>query len=351
MKYIKLYEKFILEYLNISDIYTKYYSDIDKNTYNKIVKSDPTSFKDKVGIYVKWLINLYKHKSLKLEDLYKATEYLSLFHKFKHKLPIKDINKIKTLPELFKLVEPFSDTEEFIFDSEEERKLSGQFKEVFRNNTDRIIVPLTLKASKYFGKGTQWCTINEDMFEEYTENQDINNLDGNCLYIIYPIDSKNSKDRLQFSFSTRQFMNINDTPIDIYEFLESNKDIYSFFKKHFNCDIYLKTADDIIEEWCKSNDISIITDVFSLDIEDNIIEEWIDNEDDYVRILSFDIIISNIEIDENAMDNVYVEGFRFICKNEILFKKFISFLKDTYQNCEIDYENFNDKHIYKAFLS
>jgi len=48
-----------------------------------------------------------KQKNLKLEDLYKATKYLELFNAFKHKLPVKDIYSIKSLPELYLLVKPF----------------------------------------------------------------------------------------------------------------------------------------------------------------------------------------------------------------------------------------------------
>jgi hypothetical protein len=43
MRYLKLYEHFILEsVLTIEEIYTKYYRDIDRNIFDEIVKSDQT---------------------------------------------------------------------------------------------------------------------------------------------------------------------------------------------------------------------------------------------------------------------------------------------------------------------
>ena len=80
---MKKYINFILEKkinkIDLDIIYHKYYSNIDRNTFNKIVGSDPTSTIDGdlyMGKYSKWLINLFLNKKLKLEDLYKATEYL-----------------------------------------------------------------------------------------------------------------------------------------------------------------------------------------------------------------------------------------------------------------------------------
>jgi hypothetical protein len=247
MRYLKLYEHFILESVLTSDeIYAKYYSDIDRNEFDKIVKSDPTSKSNKVGKYSKWLLNLYKNNNLKLEDLYKATEYLTAFNLHQHKLPIKDINSIKSLPKLFNLVEPYIEKEEFTFSNDEERKLANQFKEIFRNNKYRIIIPLTLEASKYFGRNTEWCTTNTNMFKKYTKKQNPNNLDRNCLFILYTEDLKN---RLQFHFKSRQFMDVKDSKIDINQFFDTNQDIYNFFNNFLDVNNYL-TSNDI--EWTKS---------------------------------------------------------------------------------------------------
>lgn len=51
------------------------------------------------------MLTLYAKNNLKLEDLYKATEYLTDFDKYKAKLAKKDINQYKSLPDLFDVLE------------------------------------------------------------------------------------------------------------------------------------------------------------------------------------------------------------------------------------------------------
>ncbi len=214
---------------SIGFIYDKYYSSIKREDFDKIVESDPTSGKDKVGVHCKWLLDLYKYDRLLLEDLYKATEYLKIYQKFKHLIKA-DFKNLKSLLDLYVLVEPFEEKENAVFLNDEERKLKGQFKEVFKNSKYRIIIPLTLEASKYFGKGTQWCTVNTNQFNYYTKNQS-KNISIENLYIFF---TENLKDRLQFHFKNHQFMDVKDKLIDIIEFSKQNQDIYNFFDYNFS---------------------------------------------------------------------------------------------------------------------
>jgi hypothetical protein len=239
MKHIKYFHEFINEAVSdIESIYQKYYSDIDRVVYDKIVEADPTTvMKDnKQGVYVKWLIKLYKNNKLKLEDLYKATEYLTAFNMFKHKMANKDIMFYQSLPELFKEVEPFLEKEEAVFTNDEERRLAGQFKVVYTDDEYRIIIPLTLNASKYFGRDTEWCTLNTDMFKHYTKKQ-TEDITPYNLYILYTDDLD---ERLQFHFKEKQFMDIKDKEINQESFFEKHKDIYNFFNKYFKIDKYIK---------------------------------------------------------------------------------------------------------------
>ena len=92
----------------IDDLYRQpLFKDIPKETVLQIVKADPTANVDldRKGKYSNWLLTLYAKGNLKLEDLYKATEYLTDFDRFKHKLEKKDINQYKSLPELFDAIE------------------------------------------------------------------------------------------------------------------------------------------------------------------------------------------------------------------------------------------------------
>jgi hypothetical protein len=197
---------------------------------------------NKQGVYVKWLIKLYKSNKLKLEDLYKATEYLTAFNMFKHKMVNKDIMFYTSLPDLFKVVEQFLEKEEAFFANDEERRLAGQFKVVYTDDEYRIIIPLTLNASKYFGRGTQWCTLNMDMFKKYTKKQ-TEDITPYNLYILYTDDLD---ERLQFHFKEKQFMDIKDKEINQESFFEKHKDIYNFFNKYFKIDKYIK---DLSIKW------------------------------------------------------------------------------------------------------
>jgi hypothetical protein len=171
MKHLIYFEDYLFEaIMDIDTIYNKYYTNFDRNTFDKIIEVDPTTVtKDKkLGMYSKWLLKLHISKKLKLEDLYKATEYLTAFNQFKHKVSDKDINSYSSLVDIFKEVEPFLAKKDMNFANDEEKKLAGQFKEIFRNEKYRIIIPLTLKSSQYFGRGTEWCTTKKDNFEDYT---------------------------------------------------------------------------------------------------------------------------------------------------------------------------------------
>jgi hypothetical protein len=325
------------------DVYKKHYSDLDKTVFDKIIKADPTTKLYKVGKYSKWLLNLFKQKNLKLEDLYKATEYLSAFDLHKHKLYIKDINLIKSLPMLFKLVEPFLEKEEYRFSNDEERKLAGQFKEVFRNDYYRIIVPITLDASKYFGRDTEWCTLHTDMFISYTINQDINNLDGNCLYILYT--ENNLDDRLQFHFKTRQFMDVNDSPIEnITKFFDDNLDIKNFFEKTFNIKPWLIVPDILIPEECVKYGLNCISGQSPM-----LMDEYA-NEDFDWKSVEYDIILGrDFNYDEHPMDGSSIIDFSFVPRNDEVYRKFIAMLEDIYKNVNIEVSK--DYGIYYIELS
>ena len=232
MKYILDFNNFSLNEgkLDSQTIYNTYYKDIDAGVYRDIIESDPTSKNNVNGKYTKWLLELHRNGRLKKEDYYKATAYLKAFHDFNRKFPIKDINQIKSIQDLFKMVKDYVVKEEESFGEDvntEEYKLKGQFKEVFKTDEYRVIVPLTLKASQYFGRETEWCTTHENNFKHYTRNQTVNNLDKNCLYIMY---SEDSEEKLQFHFGEMQFMDYTDMPIYIVDFFEEHPELGKFFE-------------------------------------------------------------------------------------------------------------------------
>jgi hypothetical protein len=95
MKLINVLETLLLE-ATPEEIYNKYYNDIPFDTFKKLVSSDPASKLsgdriDKIGPYSKILLNIFRNGNMKMEDLPKATEYLTYVYKHKVSLDIKNI--------------------------------------------------------------------------------------------------------------------------------------------------------------------------------------------------------------------------------------------------------------------
>jgi hypothetical protein len=240
----------ICEAATLDDIYVKYYSDIDRGIFNKIVSSDPTWREDKpnkMGKFGKWLLKLWVNRKLMLEDLYKATEYLSYFVKYNNRIEVKDINKYHSLPELYNIVKVFMDNPEIATsNSDEVRRIKEGADKVFENGEWLVIVPHTKEASCYYGKGTQWCTAAEqshNMFDHY-------NNQGN-LYINI---RKSDGEKFQFHFESGSFMDATDTPIEspVYDTIGFGYSILDYYKENLSSDHFNKLVETKIE--VNSND-------------------------------------------------------------------------------------------------
>ena len=240
----------ICEAATLDDIYVKYYSDIDRGIFNKIVSSDPTWREDKpnkMGKFGKWLLKLWVNKKLMLEDLYKATEYLSYFIKYNNRIEVKDINKYHSLQELYNIIKVFMDNPEIATsNSDEVRRIKEGADKVFENGEWLVIVPHTKEASCYYGKGTQWCTAAEqshNMFDHY-------NSQGN-LYINI---RKSDGEKFQFHFESGSFMDATDTPIEspVYDTIGFGYSILDYYKENLSSDNFNKLVETKIE--VNSND-------------------------------------------------------------------------------------------------
>lgn len=251
---IRLNEKQLLgllvEAVSLDDIYVKYYSGIDRDIFNKIVSSDPTwreEKPDKMGKFGKWLLKLWVNRKLKLEDLYKAKEYLSYFIKYNNRIEIKDINKYSNLVDLYNVVKVFIDNPDVATsNSDEVRRIKEDAEKVYEDREWLVVVPHTQDASCYYGKGTQWCTAAErsnNMFDHYNDQ-------GN-LYINI---NKVSGEKYQFHFESDSFMDSTDSPIDspIYDTIGFGYGILDFYKDLLSTEHFNKLVETKIE--VNSND-------------------------------------------------------------------------------------------------
>ena len=196
----------LLEAASLGDVYQKYYNQIPEEEFRQIVSADPTSGEDKMGKYSKWLLALYTGGNLKLEDLYKATQYLTIFHKYKQKLQRKDIGQYKSLPDLYVEIKPYEDNTQAASHNEEIRQMKEGAEKVYEDAMWLIVVPHTKDAAIFYGKGTQWCTAatgSDNYFDYYNEQ--------GPLYINI---NKHTGRKYQFHFETQSFKNEQD--YDIY---------------------------------------------------------------------------------------------------------------------------------------
>jgi hypothetical protein len=203
----------------VEDIHAKYYAGMEPATFHQIVTTDPTSITrngetKKMGTYSKWLLKLFQDGKLLLEDLYKATEYLTMFDKLKAQKVVTgaeaDINRYGSLPDLFKQIKTIggagkaSEDENYLL-KDRYFIIQGEAEVFHEDERYLIVIPRSLKASQFYAHNTEWCTRFPDKYKEYSEQGD--------LYIIIDKHKLNTDDelrRMQFHFQSNQFMDMND---------------------------------------------------------------------------------------------------------------------------------------------
>ena len=252
---------------------------LSKEEFIALVNADPTTRtnnvdmdtadskelgKVKAGKYVQWLIKNYlaptterqpgdngyekevkQVKDTFMEDLYKVTEDLTKFERFKNKLPqeMRDINKLNPSA-LYDAVKDFDLT--LATTTKTERKSAPVHpgaKMLFDGPTWRVIEiedkgPVGKEAACFYGgqnKETRWCTSAPGLtyFERYIK-------DGPLYVIFKPDDTDVSpetglpKERYQFHFPSNQFMDRDDRQIDLVQYLNGPmSELKDFFKPEF----------------------------------------------------------------------------------------------------------------------
>ena len=256
---LKKLRKLIRE-ITSKDAWLNYYSDKTKypllngneelfNKINNIYTDNLNNFNK--GIFT-WLYNLIKNNNLKEEDFYKAKNYVTLFNKFINRIPkeSRDINKYKSLSDLYDVVKEFEGNEDAPTSKQDELRQikEKEVKKVFENGDWLVMIPLTERASCLIGKGTQWCTAadeSDNMFDNY-------NSDG-PLYVIV---NKDDNSKYQLHFESNQIMDENDRPVPATHFfdyiLANDNDVVDFFQGASEkfWDFILETSsDDMAEGW------------------------------------------------------------------------------------------------------
>jgi hypothetical protein len=252
---------------------------LSKKEFMDLVLADPTTRlnnvdietatseelgKIKAGSYVPWLVKHYlmpktesavgeysyerevkQAKEVFLEDLYKVTDDLKKFERFKGRLPkeMRDINKL-TPDQLYDAVKDFDLT--LATTTKAERKSAPVHpgaKLVFDGPNLRVIEiedkgQVGKEAACFYGGNnveTRWCTSapGASWFERYIK-------DGPLYVIFNPNDTDVSpntglpKNRYQFHFPSNQFMDKDDRQQDLVGLLNGPMiELKDFFKPEF----------------------------------------------------------------------------------------------------------------------
>ena len=185
-------------------------------------------------------------ENLFFEDLYKTSEDLEKFERFKRQIDQseRDINK-HTIDSLFELVKDFSlEKTKATKDDKKEAAKTYEYpgsKVIHRGPQWTVIEiedqgQLGKDAACFFGgynQETRWCTSAPGLsyFNTYIKQ--------GPLYVLLRNSSEGAdktglpKERFQFHFPSNQFMDINDRQIDLVGFLNENDELKELFKPEF----------------------------------------------------------------------------------------------------------------------
>jgi hypothetical protein len=217
----------------VDDIYEKYYKNIPRNVFDRIVKADPRTITNnniivKVGKYAKVLLNIYTIGNMpNLENLVEATRYLKII--YAKNLSV-DITKINEISDLYPIVKDYIVSVDMPINEILTHLSDDSYKLLHNGEKWMIFTPKTEQAAAYLGVSTTWCTTwgkycidpayksRDNYFKTY--NQD-------TIYIM--IDKQDEKNKYQFQFAQNEFRNSKDGMIDPKYFLDSHKELREFY--------------------------------------------------------------------------------------------------------------------------
>jgi hypothetical protein len=217
---------------SIEDIYTKYYSDIKRDVFDKLISLDPTynPERDKLGDYGQWILRINKKKPFKKEELDRLSEVLFDFNDRKRYInppEMRDINRYKTLDEIRTVLDNIELTANQKAKQARKAKQHSDLGEdaefIGENDKWEIWSPKTYAASCKLGSGSRWCTAStadSGWFERYTSR--------GKLYVFLPKgEDKTQKYQAHISTGEKEintFLDINDRPtIDFLSFAHNEK--------------------------------------------------------------------------------------------------------------------------------
>ncbi len=281
-------EEIITEEVSRYDIFVDRYTKPKKKKNGKVIPpkvpldvmraimlADPTSKADedadiddgnieKVGSYTQWIIKQFlglqqkadeafpygtpewkeeieRLKSVFLEDLYKVTEDLAKFDRFKGRIEAdkRDINQIKDADELYDLTKDFSMEEEVVTKSEEkERRKREDVEYMYDGDKWEVVAPLTKEVSCDMAGAplTRWCTASSgwNYYDTYSKQGPLYIIRDKNDIIQSGRGEGEPRPKYQFHFPSNQFMDQEDRSISLEKWLqEDGREPKEYFKNKF----------------------------------------------------------------------------------------------------------------------
>jgi hypothetical protein len=201
MKYITLTE-------NRVDFLRSKYKDLEDDVFDQLYKIDPTKKK----IYLDRIIRWYLNDAFILgEDDNEIKASLEEFDQVKKKSAfpqeMRDINKYDSPGDLYKLLDQYQvkayGKEGVSFKRSDILDHPG-VELIFETDRYLVVIIKTYEASSFLGKGTKWCTRNDENTFNYYNNQ-------SPLYVMF---DKNEGKRYQAHRESEQFMDEFDNRVE-----------------------------------------------------------------------------------------------------------------------------------------
>lgn len=187
-----------------------------------IASYDPSRNK----MYTQWLIGqcLLPSNHRTVEDFHAISVDLTDFDRVKPAMPVnmRDINHFKTYHDLRVAIQPFlNHVSAKELDKRELDRIKQDVKVLYDGPDGKILIPKTMEASCFLGRGTKWCTAAEkdNYFETY-------NRMGELIVFITP-DGK----KWQLHIESTQFMNDQDLSVNLKNWITTTS--YAKLFQHF----------------------------------------------------------------------------------------------------------------------
>lgn len=232
MRLLKSLEQLIIE-SRVDDIYTKYYNDIPRNIFDRIVKADPKTKVQNddvilIGKYAKVLLNIYKIGNMpNLENLVEATRYLKIVYAKNLSIDLKSIKQISDLYNVVKeyIVSIDTPIREIL------KELPKDSYELLHNGEKWVVFrPKTEKAAAWLGVGSSWCTTwgKYSLDPAYKSRGNLFTT-YNYAPIYIMIDKSDEKHKYQFQFKKNEFRDIRDGMINVKGFFIKHGELREFY--------------------------------------------------------------------------------------------------------------------------